>query len=158
MSNPKERGGAIRDEHPTNPPKGKAGGESPTTYTNLITQVIMLLGSALIWWNYSESEVGAAVSMVLALFAGGMAFRDKAKQGFKFGWLAWLKNPNTFTRIGIILVGLAPALPANFSDLLRDLVKGLTEQNWQLVFTTALPLLSILFTFVKDKIGKAGTK
>lgn len=146
----KDRFGAERGEAPTKKP----GGKSPTTYTNLITQLIMLFGSALIWWNYSESEVGAAVSMVLALFAGGMAFRDKAKQGFKFGWLAWLKSPNTFTRIGIILVGLAPWLPSNFSDLLRDLVKGLTEQNWQLVFTTALPLLSILFTVIRDRLVK----
>jgi len=158
MSIEKERGGAERIEnpYPTNPPMVKPGSsKSIPTYTNLITQVVMLLGSLIIGWTFSESEVGAAVSAAFGVFAFGLAVRDKLKGGVKLGWLEWLKQPNTYTRIGVILVALAPALPANFTDLLRDLVKGLTEQNWQLVFTAALPLLSILFTFVKNLLSKA---
>jgi len=155
MSTEKQRGGAIRDDYPTNPPMAKPGSKkSIPTYTNLITQIVMLSGSAIIGWSFSESEVGAAVSAAFGVFAFGLAVRDKLKDGVSFGWLAWLKNPNTYTRIGIVLVALAPALPANFSDLLKDLVRGLTEQNWQLVFTTALPLLSILFTWVKNLLSR----
>jgi hypothetical protein len=152
----KQRGGAQRTgDYPTNPPLAKPGsGKSIPTYTNLITQIIMLVGSAIIGFTFSESEVGAAVSASFGVFAFGLAVRDKLKGGVKFGWLQWLNQPNTYARLGVILVALAPALPANFSDLLRDLVKGLTEQNWQLVFTTALPLLSILFTVVKNWISK----
>jgi hypothetical protein len=157
MSNEKERGGAERIEnpYPNNPPQGKAGsGKTIPTYTNLITQIIMLLGSAIIGFTFSESEVGAAVSAAFGVFAFGLAVRDKLKGGVKFGWLEWLKQPNTYTRIGVILVALAPGLSPEFANLLRDLVKGLTEQNWQLVFTAALPLLSILFTFVKNLLSK----
>ena len=117
---------------------------------NRITQYIMFIGSLFTFFTFSESEVGAAVAAVFAVAGFAVTFYEKAKTGIVADWGKWLANPNTWSNLTAILVGLLPTLSPEAVNFLKLLVEGIGSGNWQQAITAAFSLVTILIYFFRN--------
>jgi hypothetical protein len=121
---------------------------------NRITQYIMFFGSLFTFFTFSESEIGTAVAAVFAVAGFVATVYEKAKNGVTADWSAWINNPNTWSNLTAILVGLLPALSPDAVKFLQNLVEGLIAGNWQQAITAAFSLVSILIFFFRKQAEK----
>jgi hypothetical protein len=141
----KLRSGADRVTAPVN--------ALPNWGVNRITQYIMFVCSIFTFWTFTDAQVGSAVAAVFAVAGFIATIYEKAKGGIKADWGAWIKNPNTWSNLTAILVGLLPTLSPDAVKFLQSLIEGITAGNWQQVITAAFSLLSILFFTFRPKVA-----
>jgi hypothetical protein len=121
---------------------------------NRITQYIMFFGSLFTFFTFSESEIGTAVAAVFAVAGFVATVYEKAKSGIIADWAAWIKNPNTWSNLTAILVGILPTLSPDAVKFLQSLIEGLVAGNWQQAITAAFSLVSILIFFFRGQAAK----
>ena len=121
---------------------------------NRITQYIMFFGSLFTFFTFQESEVATAVAAVFAVAGFVATVYEKAKNGIVADWGKWIANPNTWSNLTAILVGLLPTLSPEAVKYLQSLVEGLVAGNWQQAITAAFSLVTILIYFFRGQAAK----